>query len=229
MAASPGFLALRDSILELARLSHGDCVLDIGSGTGLLALAAAPHVARVVALDASPAMCSFLTGKFARLGVANAETALASATALPLADHSVDVVLSNYCFHHLSNAGKILALREIRRVLRPGGRLVFADMMFRLNPFDRRDRAVMTLMVKRMIQRGCAGLLRLSKNALRVAARRWEHPASAAWWRQTLVDAGFARVTVTELDHEGGIACAQAPSTQGICEREAGLSRIGHA
>jgi ubiquinone/menaquinone biosynthesis C-methylase UbiE len=211
MADSPGFRALRDRILERARLTLGDRLLDIGAGTGLLALAAAPHVASVSALDSSPAMRSHLECKAHRLGIDNAEILLGSAAKLPLADDSFDVVLSNYCFHHLTDAEKVLALEEVRRVLRSGGQLVFGDMMFRIGIADRRDRAVIALLVKRMFQHGLAGLLRLAKNATRIAVGRWEHPASVEWWREALLRAGFVDVAVEALEHEGGIASARAP------------------
>ncbi len=211
MADSPGFRALRDRILELARLGASDRLLDIGAGTGLLALAAAPHVAQVSALDVSPAMCRHLEYKLNRLGIANAEILLNTATDLPLADAAVDVVLSNYCFHHLSDPEKTRALAEIRRVLRPGGRLVFGDMMFRVSIANRRDRTVIALLVKRMIQHGPAGLLRLAKNATRILAGRWEHPASVEWWHDALLAAGFVEVAVQALEHEGGIASARKP------------------
>ena len=216
MAASQAFLTLRDRILELAQLNPGDCLLDIGSGTGLLALAAAPHVQRVIALDASLAMCSRLADKFTRLGIANGEVVHGDATSLPITGSSVDVVLSNYCFHHLDDDGKRRALYEVRRVLRPGGRLVFADMMFRFRPFTRRDRKVITLIVARMIRHGWGGVLRLGKNTVRVLTRRGEHPASAAWWHGALLDAGFAHVAVTVLEHEGGVACARAPDSLSV-------------
>src|SRR5436190_21262810 len=57
LAHSPAFMSLRDLILKRACLHEGDRLLDIGSGTGLLALSAAPRVGHVYALDASPAMC----------------------------------------------------------------------------------------------------------------------------------------------------------------------------
>ena len=174
MARSPGFLALRDRVLELARLRARDRLLDVGAGTGLLALAAAPRVERVFALDVSPAMCGHLERKLTRLGVDNAEVVVNSATALPLADGGVDVVVSNYCFHHLRDREKARALAQIRRVLRPGGRLVFADVMFRISIVKRRDRAVIGLFVSRMLRHGPSGLLRLMRNVTRMLAGRWE-------------------------------------------------------
>jgi ubiquinone/menaquinone biosynthesis C-methylase UbiE len=209
MARSPGFLALRDRILELARLRASDRLLDIGAGTGLLALGAAARVERVFALDVSPAMCAHLERKFSRLGVENAEVVLDSATALPLADGAVDVVVSNYCFHHLRDAEKARALAQIMRVLRPGGRLVFADVMFRISIVKRRDRAVIGLFLRRMIRHGPAGVLRLMRNATRLLAGRWEHPASVEWWQGALLAAGFIDVEVRALAHEGGIAVAR--------------------
>jgi len=212
MADSPGFLALRDHILELARLRPSDRLLDIGAGTGLLAIAAAPRVAHVSALDVSPAMCRHLVRKFDRCGLGNVEVLVNAATDLPLTDGTIDVVVSNYCFHHLSDREKEQALAQIRRVLRPGGRLVFADMMFRINLVRRRDRAVIALLVRRMLGLGPAGLVRLLKNATRVLAGRGEHPAGVEWWRDALLRAGFVDVAVRPLAHEGGMALARKPA-----------------
>jgi ubiquinone/menaquinone biosynthesis C-methylase UbiE len=211
MADSPGFRALRERIMEMARLTPEDRVLDVGAGTGLLALAAAPRVASVRALDNSPAMCRHLEAKVLRLGLTNVEVLMSDATELPLEDAAVDVVVSNYCFHHLDDHEKDRALAEVNRVLRPGGRLVFADMMFRLTLTDQRDRAVIGRLIWRMLKRGPAGLLRLAKNARRIATRRWEHPASVEWWRDALVRGGFVDVAVRALEHEGGVASARKP------------------
>lgn len=211
LANTPGFQALREQLIAHAQLRATDRVLDIGAGTGLLTLAAAPKVSRVWALDASQAMCRTLTAKLTRSGITNVDVAAGSVTTLPFEDASFDVVLSNYCFHHLTDAEKRVALAEVGRALRPDGRLVFGDMMFAVGLWHQRDRAVILRFVGMMLGRGPAGVLRLIKNALRLASGRGEHPVDAGWWCAALADAGFTGITVRALDHEGGIAVAQGP------------------
>jgi ubiquinone/menaquinone biosynthesis C-methylase UbiE len=209
MAGSHGFAVLRDRILDLAQPSGGDRALDVGAGTGLLTLALAASVNHVVALDISPAMCRHLEGKLARSGIGNVDVRTGSATRMPLDDASVDLVVSNYCYHHLNDRDKQRALADARRVLRPGGRLVVGDMMFRLSLRASRDRAVIAAVLVRLMRRGPAGLVRVAKNAVRYLAGRWEHPADIDWWREALSRAGFVAVDVQALDHEGGIAVAR--------------------
>ncbi len=211
LARTPAFVALRDDIIGLARLTDDDRVLDIGAGTGLLTLPAAERARHVWAVDISPAMCRHLESTVATTSIANVEVAIADATRLPFATGSVDVVLSNYCLHHLQDADKHRALEEAWRVLRPNGRIVIGDMMFRIALGSARDRAVIAHLVLSMLRRGPAGILRLLKNAARPLVGHGEHPASAAWWRQALQAVGFAEVTVRELNHEGGIASARRP------------------
>lgn len=211
LTETPAFGDLRRRIVALARLQTTDTLLDVGAGTGLLALAAAPRVAHVTALDVSPAMCERLETKRRQLGIENVAIVMGSATELPLADDAVDVVVSNYCFHHLSDNEKARALAEIWRVLRPGGRLVLGDMMFGLNLAHRRDRAVILRLVRRMLGHGPAGLLRVMRNAARVITGRGEHPARVDWWRDALLRARFVEVSAHPLDHEGGIASARRP------------------
>ncbi len=211
MASSPGFQALRDEIIALAAPAPTDEVLDIGAGTGLLTLALAPDVQRVWALDVSVAMCQHLEERATDLGFANVGTLHSSAVQVPLATNSVDLAVSNYCFHHLRDSEKDRALAELHRVLRPGGRLVFADMMFSVSMVDRRNRAVVASLVGRLLRRGPAGVLRIVKNAFRYLTGRWEHPAQVAWWREALARAGFDSVQVRSLEHEGGIASARCP------------------
>jgi hypothetical protein len=74
---------------------------------------------------------------------------------------------------------------------------------------------VIARLIRQVLRHGLAGVLRLLKSATRIAAGRWEHPASAEWWRDALRDAGFVEVSVQALEHEGGIAFARAPRRSG--------------
>jgi ubiquinone/menaquinone biosynthesis C-methylase UbiE len=211
ISRSPGFRHLRDQIAEIAEPQGDQTVVDLGCGTGLLTLAFAARVSRVWAVDSSPAMIEYLRVKASSAGLNNIETVVASAVSLPLVDEVADLVISNYCLHELPNAGKERALGEAMRVLKPGGRLVIGDMMFSLNPMQRRDRRVVAGKVRQLASRGLPGAWRLLKNAARLLAGRWEYPANAEWWREALQRAGFQHVSIETLDHEGGIATAEAP------------------
>jgi len=211
VARGEGFQQIRDRILELAAPASGEIALDVGSGTGLLTLPLARSVELVWALDISPAMTEYLSVRAISAGMDNIHAAVAPASSLPLVEASVDLVVSNYCLHHLDDAGKRRALAEAFRVLRPGGRLVFGDMMFSVGLVRPRDRQVIAGKVKALAAKGPGGLWRLAKNAGRLASGRWEHPASPEWWEQALLDAGFVDVSIQPLAHEGGIASAYKP------------------
>jgi SAM-dependent methyltransferase len=209
VAASPAFVALADRVVEAAAPRPDDRVVDLGAGTGLLALRLAPHVESVVALDASEAMLVRLRDRAG--GHENVATVCADLRTLPLDDGSATLVVSNYAFHHVDDAAKELALAEARRVLVPGGRLVICDMMFGLT-LDARDRSLLAGKAKTILRRGPAGVVRLARNACRIAVGRWEHPTRAEAWQGMLERRRFVDVSVQLLDHEGGIAVARRPA-----------------
>ena len=211
VARGAGFAQLRDRILSMAAPVGDDTAVDIGSGTGLLTLPLAGMVHQVWAVDIAPLMGEYVGTKALSAGIDNISTATASAVSLPLVDGSATLVVSNYCFHHLDEEGKRRALREIHRVLEPGGRLVFGDMMFRVSVTDRRDRQVVAAKVRGMLKKGPAGVIRLARNGVRFLGGRWERPARADWWEAALRDAGFVDVHVEVLSHEGGVAAARRP------------------
>ena len=211
LSRSPGFCELRDSIFELAAPSADDRVIDVGSGTGLLALALASRCHGVWAIDVSPVMVEHLRWLVAGQDLGNVYPLVASAATLPLDDGSIDLVVSNYCFHHLSEGEKRLAVAEAFRVLRPGGRFVFGDMMFGWSPGIERNRAIVREKVRAMARRGPVGYARILSNVARMLTGRGERPAPPDWWRAALLEAGFDEIAIDLLPHEGGIASATKP------------------
>ncbi len=99
--------------------------LEIGAGTGYfsLNLLQAGVVEHATCTDISPGMVQTLAGNAARLGL-EVKAARADAESLPFADHSFDLVLGHAVLHHLPNLRRAFA--EFHRVLKPGGRIVFA-------------------------------------------------------------------------------------------------------
>lgn len=209
VARTPGFLGLRDEIIALADPRPDDMVVDLGAGTGLLTLAIARECRHVWALDISARMCEYLRTKGQSLGLENVDVATASAISLPLGDECAELVLSNYCLHHLREEDKRRALDEVLRVLAPGGRFVCGDMMFAATLRGARDRRIARAKIRSLLARGLPGLLRLTRGVIRQLGRERERPADAAWWEAALAEAGFADVDVRLLDHEGGIATAR--------------------
>jgi ubiquinone/menaquinone biosynthesis C-methylase UbiE len=120
---------IKRRVIARANLARGEQVLDIGCGTGTLAIAAAQSApgVTVTGLDADPSILERARGK---AGSAGLEISFdeGMSTALPYADESFDLVLSTLFFHHLADDAKQQTAAELVRVLRPGGRVVVGDL-----------------------------------------------------------------------------------------------------
>lgn len=120
---------LRARLLELAALRPGESVLDVGCGTGTLAIRAKEIVGRsgtVCGVDASVEMLSRARAKTARAGV-EVRFENAAAQSLPFPDSSFDLGLGTMMLHHLGRAARRGFAAELRRVLRSGGRVLLVD------------------------------------------------------------------------------------------------------
>lgn len=188
-----------------ANLREGEVVVDLGSGGGLDVFLAARKVGptgKAIGIDMTPEMIDLATRNAAKAGVDNAEFHLASIDDLPLPDASTDCVISN-CVINLA-PDKPAVLREIARVLKPGGRLAVSDIALKEELPEELGNDLMAYV-------GCiAGAVPIET------------------YRQMLLDAGFSAVEVvdTEADLnsyakvENQAACC-APTPSAVAEPDA--------
>ncbi|MFH1923378.1 MAG: methyltransferase domain-containing protein [Planctomycetota bacterium] len=116
--------------VALAELQEGETVLDLGSGDGLDAFLAAKRVGPaggVIGVDVSVEKIAKATEAASKGGYANIVFKVGRMERLPLEEASVDVVISNCVVNHA--ADKLAVFREVRRCLRPDGRLVVTDLV----------------------------------------------------------------------------------------------------
>jgi SAM-dependent methyltransferase len=121
---APTFARFAEDALDRAAIAPGERVLDVATGPGTLALAAAARGARVSAIDFSPEMIAELCDAIRRTSSTKIDAHVADARALPFASSEFDAVFAMFALNLMCDRGK--ALREILRVLKPNGRAVFA-------------------------------------------------------------------------------------------------------
>ncbi|WP_407569839.1 class I SAM-dependent methyltransferase [Deinococcus altitudinis] len=114
-------------LLSLAAPQPHERALDVATGTGNTAFAVAGFAQQVTGLDVSPGMLAQARTRAEREGVDNVSFQEGSAEHLPFPDAGFDLVTSRHAPHHFRDLGAFL--REVRRVLKPGGRLVIADQI----------------------------------------------------------------------------------------------------
>jgi ubiquinone/menaquinone biosynthesis C-methylase UbiE len=202
--ASPNLTKVIDKVVELASVTSDEQVVDLGCGSGQVTLEVARKARSVLAVDISPGMIERLQQRCLDEGLSNVETLISALETLDLANESVDVIVSNYVMHHLSDSGKKKVVELCYRALRPGGRLVIGDMMFGrgMRPEDRK---VIAGKVSLLAKKGLGGYWRIAKNAVRYLARVQERPIARERWRQIFSDSGFTGITVAPVVQEAAV------------------------
>jgi ubiquinone/menaquinone biosynthesis C-methylase UbiE len=141
--------AFRRRIADLARLHPGEAVLDVGCGTGTLAIVARERVGappgHVTGIDPSVQMIARARRKAERASLPiDFQVGVIEHLAFP--DQSFDVVLSTFMMHHLPDDLKRQGLAEIARVLKPGGRLLVLDLKGHTGPWKSSIQDQLTLL-----------------------------------------------------------------------------------
>ncbi len=124
------------AVLRELGLEQRSTLVDLGAGTGTIALAAAASCARVVAVDVSAQMLAVIADRATRLGVTNLECVQAGFLSYEHTGSPADLVYSRHALHHLPDFWKAIALERIASVLRPGGVLLLQDLVFAFDPGD---------------------------------------------------------------------------------------------
>jgi SAM-dependent methyltransferase len=178
----------------LLSLEAGQTVLDLGSGGGIDVLLSARRVGptgKVYGLDMTDEMLALARDNQRKAGATNVEFLKGTIESIPLADNSVDVIISN-CVINLSN-DKDAVLREAFRVLKPGGRFAVSDVVVRGN-VPAEIRRSMELWV------GCiAGALEETEYAAKLRAAGFAE-IEVEPWRVYKIDDARAFLTETGID-----------------------------
>jgi len=180
-------------ILSFLDLQPDQTVLEIGTGTGEFALAAARACARVYAVDLSAGMLRYAEKKAKSRGISNVEF-LPGGFLTYRHPSPVDAVVTQIALHHLPDFWKQIALLRIADMLKQGGRFCLRDMVY---SFDPRDHEIF---IERFISRAKA--MAGPEFAGRIAAHVKNEYSTLDWIMQGMIErAGFE---ITKVEHQEG-------------------------
>jgi SAM-dependent methyltransferase len=122
------------ALLKALGMNEESVLVDLGAGTGVFALAAAPFCGRVVAVDVSPPMLDYIRQQAEMLGLTNVEVVRAGLLTYEHEGEPADFVYTRNVLHHLPDFWKGIALQRMAGMLRPGGVLRLHDLVYSFNP-----------------------------------------------------------------------------------------------
>lgn len=174
------------SILELPGNAN---VLEIGCGTGRFSRSAAAAGMRATAIDVSKIMLDYVRQKVEEESLPAIETQNAGFLTMDLPENGFDAVVSGAALHHLPDAWKFVALLNIARLLKPGGRFILRDVVFSLNEKESPEMC---------FERFVSGFPQMRKEAARHVASEY---STYDWIMEGLLTrAGF---DIISTDHPG--------------------------
>lgn len=117
--------SIKEKLIEMNIINSSMSVVDLGSGDGYISREVSKIAKKVVAVDISAEMLKELRKKALEGGITNIETVESDGLAVPVKDKFADVVCANMYLHHIEEPE--LAIREMHRITKPGGRVFLAD------------------------------------------------------------------------------------------------------
>jgi ubiquinone/menaquinone biosynthesis C-methylase UbiE len=182
-----------EMLARMVSAGPNDRAVDLACGPGTLALRFARHVRSICALDLTPAILARARSNAAKDGLANLVCVLGDAQALPFADGALDLAVTSYSLHHISDPAKVL--NEMARVVKPGGRVGVLDIVVPETPKIRelnhrieyiRDNSHARSLARSDFERnfGAAGL-RIVATEVRGHPRTFDHWMYVAGWKRT--------------------------------------------
>jgi SAM-dependent methyltransferase len=210
---SAGLTKVTAAVLAAAAVSPGDMVIDLGCGNGQISIPLAKQGAEVLGIDVSPAMADQLRAEARRQRLHTLDAIALPVEELDLPAASADLIVSSYALHHLRDPDKARLVAAALTWLRPGGRLLIADMMLGRGGSSR-DREIIRLKLVTLARKGPGGWWRIAKNIARYLIRVHEIPISMDAWEALFQTAGFTAITTTAIVAEAGLISGQRPHSR---------------